>query len=172
MRLMSFYLPQVQISCWKTKMPSAKNSQTCLGLFLVHGICSASSFPIPCLESCHYGHSNTEHMDPQSKPSMHTTWMKPLREEAGLKRRRRTGQGLGQRGRTPKNLHLKRQGTLGCWDLLGHEPPQNWRSWKGVQPWDDQDGWQVTVKLRRSRSFMYYKASYWKSDKAEIFHCF
>lgn len=153
-------------------MPSVKNSQTCLGLFLIHEICSASSFPIPHLESCCYGSSNPEHMDPQSKPLVCTTWMKPLREEAGLKRRRRRGQGFGQRGRTPKNLHLKRQGPLGFWDLLVHEPPHNWRSWKGEQPWDGQDGWQVTLKLRRSRRFMYYKAFYWKTEKTEIFHCF
>lgn len=99
-------------------------------------------------------------------------WMKPLREEAGVQRRRRTGQGLRQRERTPKKLHLKRQAPLGCWDRSGHEPPHNWGSWKGVQPWDGQDGWQMTLKLMRSRSFTYYRAYCYKTDKPEIFHCF
>lgn len=57
---MCFYLPQVQISCWKTTMPSVNSSQKCLGFFLIHGICSTTSFLIPWFENYCYGSSNTE----------------------------------------------------------------------------------------------------------------
>lgn len=137
---MSFYLPQVQISCWKTTMPSVNSSQTCLGFFLIHGICSATSFLIPWFENYCYVSLNTEHMALQNKPLVHTMLTKPSgREEAGPTRRW-TGQGWGQGERTPDKLQLRRQGALGCWDLVGQGPPQSWRSWERVQSWPGVGG--------------------------------
>lgn len=135
---MSFYPPQVQISWWKTTMPSVNGSQTCLGYFLIHGdgcTCSATSFLIPWVEKYCYGSLNTERMAPQNKPLVHTMRMKTsTREEAG-QTRRWTVREWRQEERMPHKLQLRRQRALGCWGLAGKGPPHNWRSWKRVQSW-------------------------------------
>lgn len=98
-------------------MPSVKNSQTCLGLFLIPGICSASSFPIPCLESCCYGSSSTEH---RSGSTEHTFGMHHM-DEASERRSRTekeeentTGIGIEKKN-TKKSSSQKKRATV----LLG-----------------------------------------------------
>lgn len=121
---MSFYLPQVQISCWKTKMPSLKNSQTCLRVYLIHGIPSASSFPIPCLENCCYGSANTEHMDPQNEPLVHTTWMDEASERRSRSAKEEEDRArIGTEGKDTKKASSQKTSTSG---LLG--PVRAWTS--------------------------------------------
>lgn len=130
---MSFYPPQVQIGWWKTTTPSVNHSQTCLGFFLIHGICWATSFLILWFKKYCYGSLNTEHMAPQNKPLVHTLRMKTsAREEAGQTRRWAAWEWC-QEERMLYELQLRRQRALGCWGLAGKGPPRNWRSWKRVQ---------------------------------------
>lgn len=44
---------------------------------------------------------------------------------------KRWGQGEG----TPDRPKLRRQGALGCWDLVEKGPPHIWRSWERGQSW-------------------------------------
>lgn len=144
MRLILFICLKCRLVVGRLKCPQ-KNSQTCLGLFLVHGVRSASTFPkfrqLLLWQFKHWAHG--------SKPSVHTTWMKPLREEAGLKRRRRTGQGLGQRGKTPKKSSSQKTrdtGLLGsgrAWtssevEILERSTTMGWPGWvEGDWSWGD-----------------------------------
>lgn len=95
----------------------------CLGFFLIHGMCSTTSFLILRFKNYCYVSSNIKHIAPQNKPSVHNMWLKTSgREEVGP-RQRWTGKGWRQGERMPDKLQLRRQGDLGCWDLVGQGPP-------------------------------------------------
>lgn len=112
-------------------MPSVNTSQACFGFSLIHGTCSTTSFLIPWFEDYCYDSSNTE----LHRTSLWDMWMEPSRTEEAGPTRTWAGQGWAQGERVSDKLQLRRQGALGCRDLVGQGPPRSWRSWERVQSW-------------------------------------
>lgn len=163
---MYFYLPQVQISCWKTTMPSVNSSQKCLGVFLIHGICSTTSFLIPWFENYCYSSSNTEHVAPQNKPLVHTMQIKPSGERGSKTNKEVDGAGMGPGRKDARQASAQETRSIG---LLG---PGRAGTPSQLEVLEEstvmaRGGWQVTLKLMRSGSDVCYA---YQTDNPEIFH--